>query len=168
MAQVVAGKTRVVVADVVDPVEVFFLRIGKDFFPANFQQRAQPPNPSGGIRRFDGRHRRRTPDACATQQAEKDGFGLVVAVMPEDEPIAVYAGKRGMAGDARGFFQSARMIAGNSDPETVQGDTAPATEVGAEILPSVRRRVEPVMNVRDLQHISETLPQGIEHIKQYG
>jgi hypothetical protein len=116
----------------------------------------------------DGSHRRRAMGARATQQTEKDSLGLVIAVMPQGEPVAGNAGKRGMTGDACGLFQSSGVIAGHFDSEYAQVDIAPMADPGTEILPFVSRRAESVMNVRGLQRISEPLPQGIEHIEQHG
>ena len=168
MAQVVAGETQIGVAGVIDPAEFFFLCIGKDFLSANFQQRAQAPGSSCGIcRRFNSRHCPRTLDACTTQQAKKDSFGLVIAMMPKDEPIAGHLRQRGMASNACGFFQPAWMTTRYIDPEYVQGYAALVAETSTEILPPISRLVKPMMDVHGLQHISKTLLQDVEHVQQY-
>jgi hypothetical protein len=106
-------------------------------------------------------------DACAAQQTKEDGLGLIVAMMPQNKPVAGNAGKRGMTSDAGRFCQSSGVIAGHFNSEHMQGNIALLTKPGAEILPFVSRRVKPVMDVCDLQRISEPLPQDVKHIEQY-
>lgn len=167
VAKIVAGKTHIGVAVVNHPAEVPFPRISENSFPPGFQQRTQQPDPPNGLRWFDGRHRRRAAYARAAQQSEKYCFCLVVTVMPKNEPVAPDAEKRVMAGYARGFLQSARIVAGDFHPENMQGDIAPLAEPNTEILPFVSRRIQAVMDMCGFERVIETRTQGSERIKQH-
>ena len=97
---------------------------------------------------FDRSHRRSPLNACAAQQLQQQGFGLVVLVMGERDEIHRLASERLMAQFARGSFDAHCAQGGNVYMFDMQGNAVIFAQLCAERCPCVSMRADAVMHMK--------------------
>ena len=103
--QEVAGKALIRVAVVLDPGKPPRTRPGEDIVTTERQHGSQQRRSIAaplGLR--DPAH---SPESGAAQKLEENGFGLVVAVMAQYQPVDFQPGQRGIAGVPRSRLDAA-------------------------------------------------------------
>ncbi len=165
MADVVAGKTAIDVALVLDPGKRVRSRPGFDLRASQAEQRPQAPGTSGR-RQLHRRHRRGATHSRAAKKAEQQGFGLIVLMMAEGQPVAIHLRQRGMARFARRRFGALGVIAPYVDAKGDEGHFQPCAQFTAEREPVVGVRAEPVVDVGRAEHKIQSVPQLAQAMQQ--
>ena len=97
------------IALILDPLEAPQARIGLDLRARDLEQRPQQPRARPG-KRPRGRHRGKAAQAGAAQQPQQQGFGLVIAMLRENDEIGLQAREHFVAGLPRGALQAEAAI----------------------------------------------------------
>ena len=85
IAQEVAIKAAIFIARIINPVQLFPVRVGDEFITRHTEERSRQPAYG---KSSHGLHPSQTSRPAATQEIQQQGFSLVILVMRAEQPVA--------------------------------------------------------------------------------
>ncbi|MDD4881983.1 MAG: hypothetical protein PHX10_10450 [Gallionellaceae bacterium] len=164
VAQPVAGQRQVGIALVVDVFDRLGAGMRVQGGTTDRKQRAQ--DRPAFVVALTG-HGGQAVHPGAAQQAEQQGFGLVVEMVGQDDVIHRLVGIGPVAGGAGRRLQ-AGGLGHDLDPADGQGNAEPAAGAAAVLGPGVGVDRETVMDVYGGQAVAEVLAQARQQVQQDG
>lgn len=166
-AQEIALVLRIGIAGVVDPAHCMRLRIGRQVGACVAEQRApQRARAERALRT----HRRQSVRAGSAQRAQQEGFGLVVTVMRQCQPLTRGQGrcKGRMPRSARSRFQPAAAVACHLYAHDLQGNPQVRALLLAVQRPGVSIRMQAMVDMHGAQAGLAVAVGGGQGVQQHG